>query len=100
MGSAVLQRTSVVAWTLVEDVVVDPPLWREEHGRRVFFVTVLLLNPHAVARQVRVRLARVLVRLAKQALAVNRVQPTTEQPLEIQTEAVELFLLAVDHPQD
>src|SRR5665647_1474005 len=81
---------------------VQTPLRRKERRWHRGLRCETLLDPGALtdARRVRVRGARVLVRLAEQVLTVDQRQPPTEQVLEVEPVPIELFLLVIDSPPD
>src|SRR5207244_1778734 len=80
--------------------VVEAPLRRVEERQRLVGRGEGGLDALPVAAQVRERDARVLVELAEQALAVDRVQWSLVEGWGRESEPLALVCLVVDHPAD
>src|SRR5205814_1292785 len=72
---------------------------REEHLDRLSRRREPGFDALACARELRCRLAAVLVSLAEQPLAVYCMEPAPPEPVEPETESIELSFLVLHHPQ-
>src|SRR5262249_40430700 len=84
----------------IREARIEVPLRRIEELQRIWRGREDLLDARPLRRELRERDARVLVELAEQVLAVDRVERTAKKILPIEAEPAELVLLTVDHLRD